>query len=134
MFGKTKNAENIKMDTVIGPDTHFKGTVRSKGYVRVDGHVEGGISAEGVIVGGSGHVQGDISVKNAVVGGRVNGNIEASESLELQPSCHVHGDLRAGHLAISDGAVFEGSCVMMGEKDKREDSASLVKTAAVLNH
>jgi cytoskeletal protein CcmA (bactofilin family) len=117
MFGKQKDTVN-KMETVLGPETHFQGTIRSKGYIRVDGHVEGGISAEGVIVGQAGQVQGDMTAKDIVIDGKVTGNIVASNTLELQAHSQVFGDIRTGQLSIAEGAVFEGNCVMTTDKAK----------------
>lgn len=112
MFGNKKELESAKMETVIGPDTHFQGNIRSKGFVRVDGRVEGGISAEGVIVGEKAAVTGDIVAKSIFVAGKVNGNVTATAALELQPSGKITGDIRATQLSIADGAVFEGRCTM----------------------
>ena len=39
------------LETVIGAESSFQGTLRSKGSVRIDGKIEGGVSAEGVILG-----------------------------------------------------------------------------------
>ncbi|HRY28501.1 MAG TPA: polymer-forming cytoskeletal protein [Elusimicrobiota bacterium] len=106
------------METVLGMETHFQGTIRSKGSIRVDGRVEGGISAEGVVIGESGQVQGDITAKNIVIGGKVTGNLIASAVLELQAHSQVFGDLRTAQLSIAEGAIFEGNCVMTTEKAK----------------
>lgn len=117
MFGKIKEIEG-NLETIIGPESNFQGTVRSKGSIRVDGHVEGGLSAESVIVGDGGEVQGDITAKNITIGGKVTGNIIASGSLELQAHCQVYGDIRTSQLTIAEGAVFEGNCVMTTDKTK----------------
>jgi len=117
MFAKVKEAVG-NMETIIGPETHFQGTVRSKGSIRVDGRVEGGLSAEHIIIGEHGEVQGDITAKTITVGGKVTGNIIASSMLELQVHSQVFGDLRTAQLNIAEGAVFEGNCVMTTEKSK----------------
>ncbi|MBI4397053.1 MAG: polymer-forming cytoskeletal protein [Elusimicrobia bacterium] len=119
MFGgKVKDVGEAKIETLVGPDTHFQGTIRSKGSVRVDGRVEGGVSAETVIIGEGGHVQGDITAKSIIIGGKVTGNIIASNTLELQTHSQVFGDIRAAQLSIAEGAVFEGNCVMTTDKAK----------------
>jgi cytoskeletal protein CcmA (bactofilin family) len=117
MFGKMKEGDG-RMETLIGTESHFQGTVRSKGSIRVDGRVEGGVSADSVFIGETGEIQGDITAKTIVVGGKVTGNIIASTTLELQARSQVYGDLRTAQLIISEGAVFEGNCVMTTEKTK----------------
>jgi cytoskeletal protein CcmA (bactofilin family) len=116
--GKMKDLEGAKMETIIGTDSAFQGTIRSKGFVRVDGKVEGGVSAEGVIVGEQGHVQGDVTAKSVIVAGKVSGNIVAGTGLELQAKGQITGDIRAPQISIAEGALFEGSCVMAADKTK----------------
>jgi cytoskeletal protein CcmA (bactofilin family) len=121
MFNKSNSSLNkadAHLETIIGAETDFQGTLRSKGSVRIDGKIEGGVSAEGVILGDRGEVQGDISARSVVIGGKVTGNIHATESLELLTKCQVFGDLHAPQLLIAEGAIFEGSCLMASEKAK----------------
>jgi len=122
MFGKPTNgsskAADVHLETIIGAESDFQGTLHSKGSVRIDGKIEGGVSAEGVILGDRGEVQGDISARAVVVGGKVTGNIHATESLELLAKSQVFGDLHAPQLLIAEGAIFEGSCLMASEKAK----------------
>ncbi len=115
---KIKDLDTAKMETIIGPDSAFQGTIKSKGYVRVDGKVEGGVSAEGVIVGESGHVQGDVTAKTVIVAGKVVGNIVAASGLELQTKGQILGDIRAAQISIAEGSLFEGNCVMAADKTK----------------
>jgi cytoskeletal protein CcmA (bactofilin family) len=115
---KMKDLDTAKMETIIGQDSAFQGAIKSKGYVRVDGKVEGGVSAEGVIVGETGQVQGDVTAKTVVVAGKVTGNVIAAQGLELQPKGQIIGDIRAAQISIAEGALFEGNCVMAADKTK----------------
>ena len=100
------------METVIGTDTVIHGAVSSKGSIRVDGKIEGGITeAQAVVIGQTGEVRGDISADSVVIAGKVLGNIAAS-NLEILSRAFVQGDIKTAALAVSDGATFEGSCVM----------------------
>lgn len=120
MFGKKIGNEKAEshLETIVGAESFFQGTLRSKGSIRIDGRIEGGVSAEGVIIGDRGEVQGDISARTVVVGGKVTGNVHATESLELLSKSQVFGDLHAPQLLIAEGAIFEGSCLMASEKAK----------------
>jgi cytoskeletal protein CcmA (bactofilin family) len=121
MFGNSSSSpskSDVHLETIIGAESDFQGTLRSKGSVRIDGKIEGGVAAEGVILGDRGEVQGDISARTVVIGGKVTGNIHATESLELLTKCQVFGDLHAPQLLIAEGAIFEGSCLMASEKAK----------------
>ncbi len=117
MFGKNSGQNGSShMETVIGSETVVQGTISTKGSLRVDGKVEGGITeADSIVVGESGDIQGDVSARAVVVGGKVIGNITAS-SIEILSAASIHGDIKTGALAISEGANFEGNCVMIKEK------------------
>jgi cytoskeletal protein CcmA (bactofilin family) len=115
MFGK-KDIESTHMETVIGPESRFQGDIRSKGFVRIDGTVEGGISAEGVILGEKAQVTGNVFSKVAFVSGKITGNVTAAQSLELQPKAQIRGDIKTAQLSIADGALFEGRCLMTADK------------------
>jgi len=120
MFGNNSQTPkaDTHLETIVGAESSFQGTLRSKGSVRIDGKIEGGVSAEGIILGERGEIQGDISARTVVVGGKVTGNIHATESLELLTKSQVFGDLHAPQLLIAEGAIFEGSCLMASEKTK----------------
>ncbi|MCX7716427.1 MAG: polymer-forming cytoskeletal protein [Endomicrobia bacterium] len=119
MFGKKNLSEIKEIETVIGENTVFQGTIKTKGSIRIDGRLEGNIiEASQVIVGTKGYIQGDITARSVIVGGKVNGNITAVESIELQPGAQLLGDIHTSTLSIGEGAVFEGHCVMTSEKTK----------------
>lgn len=121
MFGKNKSimggSDPSKMETLIGPTSVFQGTIASKGTIRVDGKIEGGITeAAHVIIGEDGEVHGDVNAQTVVVGGSVVGNISAPASLEILSGAKIHGDIKTAALQISEGATFEGNCTMIKEK------------------
>ncbi len=118
MFWKKTDSEE-KIETIIGQETILQGTIKTKGSIRVDGKLEGGIlEASGVIIGVTGQVQGDINAKSVIVGGKVTGNITSTHNLEIKSKAQVYGDIHTAVLSISEGAIFEGHCVMSSEQDK----------------
>ena len=118
MFNKKENEFGI-LETIVGPDSIFLGTIKSKNSVRIDGKIEGGVAeANGVIIGEKGQVQGDVNARTVIVGVKITGNITAMHNLEILPKAQVYGDIHTATLSIGEGAVFEGNCVMATEKDK----------------
>ena len=139
MIKKTNGSEvSGAMNTIIGKDTVFTGTLDVKGAVRVDGTVKGKvICSDCVTIGASGLVEADIEADSAVVAGKMHGNIITTSKIELQAKCEMEGDIRTNSLVIEQGAIFCGACDM---KDKglrsdlnflppqnREDSKDLNK-------
>jgi cytoskeletal protein CcmA (bactofilin family) len=105
-----------RIETIIGPETQFEGNIQTKGTLRIDGLLDGGITdAEEVIVGETGEVKGDVNAKNVIVSGTVTGNINTSDSIEMLPESRVTGDIKTAHLSIVEGVFFQGRCTMTGE-------------------
>ncbi len=114
MFGTVNNPKNnppLKLESVLGPDTEVHGPIHCRGSLRIDGRVEGSVSAQAVTIGENALVQGDIRAKSVVVGGKVKGNITA-ETIEIKLRSQITGDLKTRHISIAEGAVFDGNCSM----------------------
>jgi cytoskeletal protein CcmA (bactofilin family) len=107
MFKNNKGIESI-----IGVQTETKGDIKTKGTIRIDGTVEGTIEADWIILGESGHFIGDITTRGVIVGGKVEGRINADESIELKPKGHIIGDVTTSKLIISEGGILEGHSIM----------------------
>jgi cytoskeletal protein CcmA (bactofilin family) len=115
----------------VGNGTTLTGEANFKGMLRVDGHLSGQVKSEGgtLIVGNNGQVDADIDVAVATIHGAVNGDIIASQRLELGRAAKVNGNIQTPSLVIEQGAVFEGSCRMIQQKaaadnKQREDNRS----------
>ena len=113
MFGKGSQ----KLETIVGGDTRIAGEVRVKGTIRIDGIVEGDVQADWVVVGETGKILGNTRTRGMVVGGSVEGNIEATETVELREKATMAGEIRAPKLAISEGAVFDGRARMKDDAE-----------------
>jgi cytoskeletal protein CcmA (bactofilin family) len=99
--------------TLISAGTELKGDISSSGDLRIDGTVIGNVKTSAkVIVGNTGVVEGDVSGGQADVTGKVNGNIRATELLQLRGECMVSGNLYAGKLQVEPTATFNGQCHM----------------------
>ncbi len=110
---KDSNEMDGLMNTIIGKDTVFSGTLDVKGALRVDGTVKGKIlCSDCVTVGSTGVVEAEIEADSAIIAGRMVGNIDTAEKIELQAKCEMEGDLKTKSLIIEQGAVFCGACNM----------------------
>lgn len=112
MFSKGKTEIlTEKVDTLIGSNTTFEGTIRAEGTVRINGNVTGEIIVTGnVIIGDSSTIKGNIKAENAYISGTVQGNISASDQLHMTTSSKVYGDIEVKNVIIDEGAVFNGHC------------------------
>ena len=127
-------ARDIKEGTLsgfVGGGTVVTGEANFKAMMRVDGHLSGRVSSSSgtLIVGANGKVDANIEVAVAVIHGTINGDIIATQRLELGRAAKVNGNIQTPSLIIEQGAVFEGSCKMLqmsaaadkSRKEKKED-------------
>jgi cytoskeletal protein CcmA (bactofilin family) len=124
-------AREIKDGTLsgfIGSGTVVTGEANFKAMLRVDGHLSGRITSETgtLIIGSHGQVDANIEVATATIHGTVNGDIIASQRLELGRAAKVNGNIQTPSLMIEQGAIFEGSCKMIQpsaalEKGRKRD-------------
>jgi cytoskeletal protein CcmA (bactofilin family) len=111
-------ARDIKEGTLsgfVGGGTVVTGEANFKAMMRVDGHLSGRVSSSSgtLIVGANGKVDANIEVAVAVIHGTINGDIIATQRLELGRAAKVHGNIQTPSLIIEQGAIFEGSCKML---------------------
>jgi cytoskeletal protein CcmA (bactofilin family) len=99
----------------VGSGTVVTGEANFKAMMRVDGHLSGRINSTSgtLIVGANGRVDANIEVAVAIVHGSVNGDIIATQRLELGRAAKLTGNIQTPSLMIEPGALFEGSCKMI---------------------
>lgn len=110
---KSKNASASRLITVVGPGTAVNGRLTSTGSIRVEGRVSGLLQSEAeVMVLPSGQVLADIVAQKIVISGEVEGDVTASERLEITRGARVVGNISAPRIHIDEAVVFEGRCTM----------------------
>jgi len=121
MFGRNKKSKlHNHIDTLIGIKTHINGDINFTGGLRIDGHVNGNITATEkeqctLVLSDEGSVEGEIQVDHVIINGTVSGPIHAKEYLELQAQAKVFGDVHYGTMEIHLGASVEGKMIHQGK-------------------
>jgi cytoskeletal protein CcmA (bactofilin family) len=105
--------------TFFGNEPELNGDIAFRDMLRVNGHIAGSVcSKKGtLIVDATAQIDANIEVSVAVIGGTVNGDIVAHQRVELGPAARIHGNIWTRSLAIQNGAIFDGICQMIEEKD-----------------
>ena len=121
MFSRSKESNNFsefnKIDTILGESAVLEGVLKTSGTTRVDGRIKGEARSEGLlIIGESGYIEGDVTADDMLIAGQVKGQIHVKDRLEIADTGKVTGDIYTKKLVISEGAAFEGKCVMTEEK------------------
>jgi cytoskeletal protein CcmA (bactofilin family) len=95
----------------IGKSIVMKGELSGSEDLAVDGTVEGTIELRDnvLIIGPNGRVKAQVFAKAVIVSGTVNGDITASERIDIREEGSVDGNIVSPRVAIADGAHFRGS-------------------------
>ena len=115
-----------RLSGFVGNGTVLTGETNFQAMLRVDGHLTGKVTSQNgtLIIGSTGRVDANILVAVAQVNGTVNGDIVATEKIELGRTARVLGNIQAPRLVIEDGAILEGNCTMMKAREASEKRAA----------
>jgi len=106
----------------LGKGSRVNGKLVFEGPVRIEGHVEGEITAQDTLtIGESAVVNAQITGTSIVIHGRVTGDVTARKRLEIRAPGKLFGNISAPSLVINEGVVFEGHCAMSGPETQRVD-------------
>ncbi len=124
-FKKVNESRKDAKMTNLTSDTDFKGTIKFAEAMKIDGKFDGELISDNgeLTVGKTGNVKANVKVRIAVIEGRVDGNIKASDKIELKQKAHLTGDLQAKTLVIEEGVVFVGQCNVNPEGTKIESQS-----------
>jgi len=103
----------------IGKSIVINGELSGSEDLTIEGRVEGKIELRDHVltVGSNGKIKAQVSAKAIVVLGQVQGNLTATEKVDIKDSGSVEGDIVAPRVAIADGSHFRGS-IDMQKKDQ----------------
>ena len=109
MFGKK---EPIEIKTLIAQGTRIEGSMKFEHGLRVDGEVHGAIHAasEGslLVISEGAVAEGGVTADRVIISGTVKGPVHARESLELQATARIEGDVEYVALEMHQGATISG--------------------------
>ena len=104
-----------QLQAFLDSGTSFEGKIAFSGVVRIDGHFQGDISAEGLLViGETGLVEANLQVGSLVVQGTVVGDVTAKERVEIGPSGEIEGSVETPLLKVMEGGRVAAR-ISMGE-------------------
>lgn len=130
MFGISKKT-SCAIDTVVGAQTRLEGDISFSGGLHVDGVIKGNILAETgsgsvLTVSENGRIEGDVRVPNLVLNGAVEGDVYASERVELASHARVTGNVFYSLIEMAMGAEVNGNLVHRNEPARQVEVAGPV--------
>jgi len=106
------------INNIIAEGTTLKGELGIEGNLRIEGTFQGNLYVKGrVYISDSGKVLSNIHSAEAIIGGFIIGNIYAENKVKILGTGHVQGNIYAPGVACEEGAVFNGDCIVIREKN-----------------
>jgi len=126
MFERERDRSQVEetggASAFLGKGSRVTGELAFEGAVRIEGQVEGKITAQDTLtIGESALVGAQITGTSVVVHGKVTGDITARKRLEILAPGKVFGNISTPCLIIHEGVIFEGQCTMSGSEAGRAD-------------
>lgn len=104
------NRGGSERPTHLSKSVLLKGSITGSEDLYVDGRLEGSVELpnNSVTVGVNGQVQANVTAREVVILGKLNGNVSASDRVEIRAQGALTGDVSAARISIEDGAFFKG--------------------------
>ena len=105
------HTQDTRGTAMIGKSVMIKGQIFSREDLTIDGEVEGSVELQEhrLTVGPNGKVQAGVKAREIVVLGTIQGNVEASDKIDIRKDARLVGDIKTARIVIEDGAYFKGS-------------------------
>jgi cytoskeletal protein CcmA (bactofilin family) len=108
---RKREYDEQKITGFFDKDTRFKGELSFKGSFRIDGHFQGTIVSDSMLViGDQGKVEADVQVGYIVINGEIKGTIRADDKVEIHSRGRVFGSIISPKLVVDEGAFLEANC------------------------
>jgi cytoskeletal protein CcmA (bactofilin family) len=123
--------DNRQGSATIGKAVKIVGQIFSKEDLFVDGDLEGSVEAleHKLTIGPHGTLHAGIKAREVVALGTIQGNVEATERIEIRKDARLVGDIRTARIIIEDGAYFKGSIDIIKPEQNRVKPAQAAASA-----
>ena len=130
--GRTEPDTSRSGSATIGKAVKIVGQIFSREDLFVDGDVEGTIELmeHKLTIGPNGNVHAGVKAREVVALGAIQGNVEASDRIEIRKDAKLVGDIKTARIVIEDGAYFKGSIDIVKTEPKVAPAPPRHQTAA----
>jgi cytoskeletal protein CcmA (bactofilin family) len=95
----------------LGKNVTIKGQIFAREDLIIDGEVEGTVECQEhrLTIGPNGRVQAGLKAREIVIHGSIQGNVDATDKIDIKKEAKLVGDIKTSRIVIEDGAYFKGS-------------------------
>lgn len=120
---KKSRGKSTKIETLIGHSIEIRGDVVFNGGLHVDGKIIGNVIAEDnsdsmLVLSDHGCIEGEVRVPYLMLNGEVEGDVYASERVELSSKAQIKGNVYYNLLEMAMGAEVNGNLVHTRQEKK----------------
>jgi cytoskeletal protein CcmA (bactofilin family) len=130
-FERNKRQDSGEWTGFLDRGVKLEGKLESTGTFRIDSAMKGTlVSEETLILGEHATMEGEIDGNFVIIAGRFDGIIRAKARVEIQTKAMVTGEIHAPCILIEPGAVFDGSCHMLGTTETSKPVTIPIRSVA----
>jgi cytoskeletal protein CcmA (bactofilin family) len=116
MFKQKPSAHTGQIDTLIGPQVVIHGDLQFSGGLLIEGRVIGKVWAEEgqqavLTLSEQGSIEGEVRVPVVIINGQLDGDVHASERVELASRARVQGNVHYKVAEMAAGSTLTGRLI-----------------------
>ena len=128
---KSIHHDGQAIDTLIGPQVTLHGDLVFSGGLYVEGRIHGKVIAEEgapavLTLAEQGRIEGEIQVPVVVINGELQGDVYASERVELAAKARVLGNVHYKVVEMRAGATLTGRLIHVDAEAAAQTGPTLV--------
>jgi len=95
----------------LGKNVTVKGQIFAREDLTIDGEVEGTVECHEhrLTIGPNARVQAGLKAREIIIQGSIQGNVDATDKIDIKKEAKLVGDIKTSRIVIEDGAYFKRS-------------------------
>ncbi|MBO4881399.1 MAG: polymer-forming cytoskeletal protein [Firmicutes bacterium] len=107
------SVDSVIVETAIGVDTVFKGSITTNKPIRIDGHYEGDITSDNlIIVSETGFFSGDMKCRELQIQGKGEGSVMCTDLMQFSSTGSFRGNIATKDIILVKGSQIDGKIDM----------------------
>jgi cytoskeletal protein CcmA (bactofilin family) len=111
VFDPEPNSPRGTGPAALGKNVTIKGQIFAREDLTIDGEVEGTVECQEhrLTIGPNARVQAGLKAREIIIHGSIQGNVDATDKIDIKKEAKLVGDIKTSRIVIEDGAYFKGS-------------------------